>query len=300
MSLIVLGTVAIDNVKTQDGQLSNMLGGSGSHFAMSARHFTKVHLASVIGQDFPQEHVKMLKKKGIDTTSLVDMDGKTFRWDGEYKKEDLNHAITHGTELGVLLTYNPQVSVEQRKIPNVFLGNFDPEIQMKFYQLMDNPKFVGLDTMNLWIANTRPALTKLVKKVDLFIVNDTEAREFSGELNFIKAAQKIRSLGPKFVVIKKGEHGVLFYSDKYQFSFSAYPVEKVADPTGAGDTFAGGLMGTLANAKKINDAVLRKAIIHATTMASFNVEGRGLTKTASLTKSQINARMRKYIKFISP
>ncbi len=300
MSLIAVGTVAIDNLITPSGAKNDLLGGSAAHFSMSARHFTKVHLASVVGEDFPQKHMTFLKKQGVDTTSIIERDGKTFRWVGEFKKGDFNHAITHETELGVLENYAPQVAFEQRDIDNVFLGNCDPDVQHEFLKLMHNPKFVGLDSMNLWIDIKRPSLKKLMKEVNLFVVNDGEAQMLSEESNLIKAAKILRKMGPEFIVIKKGENGVLFYCDKFMFSFSAFPVEKVIDPTGAGDTFAGGLMGTLANAKKIDDKTVREAVVNATTLASFNVQGFGMSKTAPLTKTDINGRRKEYLKFITP
>ena len=300
MSLIAVGTVAIDNLITPSGEKNNLLGGSAAHFSMSARHFTKVSLASVVGEDFPDKHMKFLQKQGVDTTSIIERDGKTFRWVGEFKKGDFNNAITHETVLGVLENYAPQVAFEQRDIDNVFLANCDPDVQGEFLSLMNNPKFVGLDSMNLWIDIKRQSLKKLMKRVNLFVVNDGEAQMLAEETNLIKAAKVLRKMGPELIVIKKGENGVLFYCDKFMFSFTAFPVEKVVDPTGAGDTFAGGLMGTLSNAKKINEKTLREAVVNATTMASFNVQGFGMAKTAPLTKTDINGRRKDYLKFITP
>ncbi len=299
MSLIALGTVALDHVKTPHGERPDILGGSAAHFAMSARFFTKVHLVAVVGYDFPKKHIEFLKDKGIDTTSIVIGQDKTFRWRGEYKKDDLNTAITLETVLGVLLKYEPEVAHHQKSLPNVFLANFDPDIQMKLLPLMKKPRLIGLDSMNLWIEHKRPSLLKLMKKVDLFVANDGEAKHLSGETNLIKAAKHLRRLGPKLIVIKKGEHGVLFYSDQFIFSFPAYPVEEVVDPTGAGDTFAGGLMGYLSRAKRLDEKTLKQAVLYATTLASFNVEGFGMTKTASLTKMDMNKRFKKLLKFIS-
>lgn len=300
MSLIAVGTVAIDNLITPSGEKNNLLGGSAAHFSMSARHFTKVHLASVVGTDFPAEHMQFLKKKGVDTRSVIEREGKSFRWVGEFKKGDFNHAITHETVLGVLEDYAPQVAYEQRKIDHVFLGNCDPDVQSEFLSLMDNPKFVGLDSMNLWIDIKRQSLKKLMKKVNLFVVNDGEAQMLAEESNLVKAAQILRKMGPELIVIKKGENGVLFYCDKFMFSFSAFPIDKVIDPTGAGDTFAGGLMGTITNARKVDDKTLREAVVNATTMASFNVQGFGMSKTAPLTKATIQKRRKDYLRFITP
>ncbi|MCK5082369.1 MAG: bifunctional hydroxymethylpyrimidine kinase/phosphomethylpyrimidine kinase [Candidatus Omnitrophica bacterium] len=300
MSLITLGTVALDNIKTASGVKSELMGGSAAHFAMSARLFTKVHLVSVIGEDFPSRHIQLLRRKGVNLDSVIKSEGKTFQWHGEYKKGDYNNAITLSTELGVLANYVPQVVDHQLSIPNVFLANLGPDEQMKFLKLMRNPKFVGLDSMNLWINNMRQSVLKVMKKVDLFVLNDGEAGLLTGETNLIKAAKQLRKMGPRLVVIKKGEHGVFFYCDKFMFAFPAYPVDHVVDPTGAGDTFAGGLMGYLSRTKRITETALRKAVLYATTLASFNVEGFGVAKTAPLTMAQVNARMNKLKKFITP
>ncbi len=300
MSLISLGTVALDNITTPSGKQRALLGGSASHFAMSARLFTKVHLVSIVGDDFPSEYMDLLRKKGVDVTSVIERRGRTFQWEGRYDAEDFNTAITLDTELGVLLSYAPQVAFDQKGIPNVFLANFDPDTQMEFLKLMDNPKFVGLDTMNLWIDLKKKSLQKLLRKVDLFVANDGEARALTGETNLIQAAKAIEKSGPTFVVIKKGEHGVLVYCRRFMFAFSAYPVETVVDPTGAGDTFAGGLMGCLSTVNKINEKAFREAVLYATTLSSFNVEGFGVEQTARLTMPRVHARMKRLVRFIQP
>ncbi len=298
MSLIVLGTVALDDLKTPAGEKKNILGGSAAHFSMSARLFTDVYLVSIVGEDFPHEHVQFLRERDIDLTSVIDRKGKTFHWMGEYKDGDFNTAITLATELGVLANYTPQVAYFQRNIPHVFLANFDPDVQTQFLSLMNNPEFVGLDSMNLWINIKKKSLVNLMKKVHLFVANDAEARALSGESNLIKAAKALRNLGPQFIVIKKGEHGLLVYSDRFIFSFPAFPIEHVVDPTGAGDTFAGGLMGYLSKAEKINEKTLREAALYATTLASFNVEGFGMEKTAVLTLDSVHNRMKKLKKYM--
>lgn len=299
MSLIVLGTVALDNVKTPSGSKKDMLGGSAAHFSMSARLFTNVHLIAVVGQDFPERHLNFLKRKGIDLTSLKVDKGKTFRWQGEYQKGDLNTALTLATELGVLQTYIPSAGDHQKRIPNVFLANFDPDLQMKLLSTLHKPQLIGLDSMNLWIQHKCSSLKKLMKQVHLFVANDAEARALTGEGNLIKAAKALSQMGPKMIVVKKGEHGVLFYSKDLMFSFPAYPVDKVVDPTGAGDTFAGALMGYLSKAGKVDEKNLRKALLYATTLASFNVEGFGMAKTAPLTMVQVESRLKTLVKFSS-
>ncbi|MDE2027331.1 MAG: sugar kinase [Candidatus Omnitrophica bacterium] len=299
MSLVVLGTVALDHVKTPSGSKKDMLGGSAAHFAMAARLFTDVHLAAVVGRDFPIKHLEFLKRKGIDCSSILLSREKTFRWRGEYKQEDLNTAITLATELGALQTYVPQLKEHQRKLPNVFLANIDPDLQMQLLKSLKAPELIGLDSMNLWINHKQKSLRRLMKMVHLFVANDGEARALTQENNLIMAAKRLRGFGPRMVVIKKGEHGVLFTSDRLMFSFPAYPVEKVVDPTGAGDTFAGGLMGYLSRAGKIDDKVLRKACLYATTVASFNVQGFGMAKTASLSMREVEERLKTLVKFFA-
>lgn len=299
MSLMVLGTVALDDVKTPSGFKRNLLGGSAVYFSMSARLFTDVHLVAVIGKDFPKKHIEFLRRKGIVLNSLTEGEGKSFRWNGEYKREDMNTALTLATELGVLASFVPEVAHHQRGIPNIFLANIDPDIQMGLLKVMRSPQLIGLDSMNLWIQHKKQSLLRLMKKVDLFVANDGEARALTGEHNLIRAAKALRRLGPQLIVVKKGEHGVLFFSDQYKFSFPAYPVEEVVDPTGAGDTFAGGLMGYLSKVKKINEKTLKQAVIYGTALASFNVEGFGMSKTAPLTLLTVHRRMKELTEFIS-
>ncbi len=299
MSILVLGTVALDTVRTPFGIRKHMLGGSAAHFAMSARLFTKVNLVAVIGEDFPSKYIDFLHKKGIILTSLIKEKGRTFKWEGEYKG-DLNTALTLNTELGVLSTFRPRVSKEQRKIKYIFLANVDPDIQRHLLESMHSPTLVGLDSMNYWIHHKRVALLRLLKRVDIYVANDQEARALSGETNLIKAARHLSAYGPQIILIKKGEHGVIFYSNKFIFSIPAYPTDKVIDPTGAGDTFAGGFMGYLTRVKKINAAGIRKAIAYGTVAASFNVEDFGLNRTSRLTLNELEyrlARFRKYVLF---
>ena len=300
MSLVVVGTVALDNVKTPAGVKRDMLGGSAAHFSMSARLFTDVHLVAVVGRDFPQRHIRFLRDRGVDLSALQVGAGKSFRWEGEYKKDDLNSALTLATELGVLVGFRPEVADSQRDIPNIFLANIDPDIQLGLLKMMRRPRLVGLDSMNLWIEHKQQSLRALMRKVDLFVANDGEARALTGEDNLVKAARGLRRMGPKMIVVKKGEHGVLFYCDAFMFSFPAYPVDRVVDPTGAGDTFAGGLMGSLSRARQINERALRDAVIYATTVASFNVQGFGMSRTGPLTMDVVNARRKELIKFIKP
>lgn len=297
MSILVLGTVALDTVRTPHGFRKHMLGGSAAHFAMSARLFTNVNLVAIVGRDFPQKHIDFLHKKGLILTSLIRTEGKTFKWEGEYRG-DLNAALTLSTELGVLSAFKPYVAESQRYIEHIFLANVDPDIQRHLLTHMRSPKLVGLDSMNYWISHKRKALLRLLRQVDIYVANDQEARALSGENNLIKAAKELKCRGPRMILIKKGEHGVLFYSDEFIFSLPAYPTEKVIDPTGAGDTFAGAFMGFLARAKGINAASLKKAIAYGTVAASFNVEDFGLNKTSRLKAGDLENRLARFKKFV--
>lgn len=293
MSIVVLGTVALDRVKTPFGRREELLGGSAVHFSMSARLFTKVHLVAVVGEDFPLRYPHFLERKGIDLTSLARIPGETFRWTGEYRG-DLNTALTIKTELGVLSKFDPVVSEQESKIKNIFLANVDPDIQMNMLKKMRSPRLVGLDSMNYWITHKRGALLRLFKRVDIYVANDQEARTLSGENNLIRAAKGLHSCGPKIVVIKKGEHGVLFYRDNFTFAIPAYPTDRVIDPTGAGDTFAGAFMGYLSQARTLRLSSLKKAIAYGTIAASYNVEGFGVERTSRITKRDLDIRLAKF------
>ena len=290
----MLGTVALDTVKTPFGKRKELLGGSAAHFSMAARLFTKVNLIAIVGNDFEQKHVAFLRNKKLDLSSLIVAQGKTFRWEGEYRG-DLNSALTLNTELGVLSVFKPQIFEAQRKIKNIFLANVDPDIQEYLLRKMYSPKLIGLDSMNYWINTKRKELIKLLKRVDIYVANDQESRELSGESNLIKAAKRLSSLGPKMVLIKKGEHGVLFYAaGGLIFSLPAHPVDKVIDPTGAGDTFAGGFMGYLAKVGRIDSLTIKKALAYGTVAASFNVEDFGLSRTSKLAAGDLEKRLIKF------
>jgi len=290
MSIITLGTVALDTIKTPSGRIKDALGGSAVHFAISTRFFTKVNLVANVGLDFPKEHIRFLQNKGINLDSLKREQGKTFRWKGEYKG-DLNTAITLDTELGVLSSFNPQVTSSQRNIKCAFLANVDPDIQSEFLNNLKSPKLIGLDSMNYWIEHKKSSLLKILKRVHIYVANDAEARQLTGEVNLIKAAKRLTQLGPPIVIIKKGEHGVTVYFNKIIFSLPAYPVERVVDPTGAGDSFAGGFMGYLSQHKKLNFSTIKRSIFYGIILSSFNVEGFGLNRISRLTRAQIRRRL---------
>ena len=298
MSILVLGTVALDTIKTPFGKRECILGGSAAHFSMSARLFTKLSLVAVAGEDFPRKHFDFLRGKGIDLTSLAIRKGRTFHWQGEYR-DDLNSAITLKTELGVLADFNPQITNEQRKIKYVFLANVDPDIQFSLLKLMHSPDLVALDSMNYWINTKRKSLLSLLKKVDIYVANDQEALSLSQESGILKAAKSLHKIGAKMVLIKKGEHGVLFYNGRSFFSLPAYPAERVIDPTGAGDTFAGGFIGYLAKSGKINDQEIKNALAYGTVAASFNIESFGLEKTAKLKMKDINNRLIRFKNYVT-
>jgi sugar/nucleoside kinase (ribokinase family) len=293
MSVVVLGTVALDGVKTPAGERKELLGGSAVHFSMAARLFTKVGLVAVVGMDFPGRHISFLKKKGVDLSSLEIARGRTFRWQGDYRG-DLNTALTLKTELGVLSEFKPRISSGQSRVKNVFLANVDPDIQRDLLRRMRGPRLVALDSMNYWINAKRKQLLGLLKHIDIFVVNDQEARMLSGESNLSKAARALKGYGAKMILIKKGENGVSLYGDGFIFSLPAFPVGKVIDPTGAGDTFAGGFMGHLARSGRMSHAVLRKALAYGTAAASFNIEGFGVEKTSGLKLRDLEARLAKF------
>lgn len=298
MSIIVLGTLALDTLRTPQGVRKEILGGSAVHFAMAARFFSPVHLVSVAGSDFPKRHIDFLNRKDIMLDSLTFVKGKTFRWEGEYQGSQ-NKAITLKTELGVLNNFKFQLTESQRWIEYVFLANLDPDIQRALLRKMRAPKLIGLDSMNFWMKNKRKSLLKLLKEIDIYTANETEALELTGESSLINAAKSLCRIGPAMAIIKKGEHGVLFYSNELIFSLPAYPVEKLIDPTGAGDSFAGGFMGYLAKVNRITHKDIRRAIAYAVVVASFNVMGFGVERISKANLNQINKRLLKLKKIVT-
>ena len=295
MSILVVGSVALDTIKTPFGRAKDVLGGSATYFSISARFFNTVNLVAVVGRDFPSKHVTFLRNKGIDMCGLVIKDGKTFRWEGEYGL-DFSDPRTISTELNVFAKFDPKIPPEYENSEYVFLANIDPELQNRVLKQMKKPRLVACDTMNYWIRNKRKDLLKLLKKVDIFLLNEGEAKELTGERNLVKAAKSTLRFGPKKVVIKKGEHGSLQFSSDSVFSTPAYLLETIFDPTGAGDTFAGGLMGYLSTCKAMNQTNLRKAIIYGTIMATFAVEDFSLKRLGSVTKNEVIKRYKQFMK----
>lgn len=292
MSILVVGSVAFDSVETPFGKGDDVLGGSATYFSTAASFFDEVRLVAVVGEDFPSEHLEFLRSRNIDLSGLQVVSGKTFRWKGSYGY-DLNEAQTLETHLNVFESFAPQLSPAHREANFVFLANIDPELQLQVLQQVDKPQLVACDTMNFWIEGKREALLETLKRVDIFLINEGEARQLSGEPNLMKAAAKILAMGPETLVIKRGEYGVLMFREHSVFAAPAYPLESVFDPTGAGDTFAGGFMGYLASTKNLTESGLRQAIVFGSVMASFNVEDFSLNRMRSLRYSDIEDRYRK-------
>lgn len=293
MSLLVVGSVAFDSVKTPFGEVDEVLGGSGTYFSTSASYFTEVSLVAVVGTDFPEKHLTFLKSRKIDIEGIEKMEGKTFRWKGEYGYE-LNEAKTLDTQLNVFQSFKPKLPESYKDKKVVFLANIDPDLQREVLGQVKEPVLVACDTMNFWIEGKKDSLLETLKLVDILLINDGEARELSGEPNLVKAANKIHSFGPKTLIIKRGEYGALMFKDGRIFSAPAYPLENVFDPTGAGDSFAGGFMGYLSNTMNFDEINIRKAIIFGSVMASYNVESFSLDKIKSLDYSEIKSRYNEF------
>ena len=271
MSLLVVGSVALDSVKTPFGQADESVGGSAMYFSASASYYAKVRLVAVIGRDFPKEPVSFLKQRGVNLDGLHQSEGETFRWKGEYGY-DLNEAKTIETQLNVFSDFEPVLDDASKQSEVVFLANIDPSLQLQVLDQVERPKFVACDTMNLWISTKLEELKRVLARVDMAVINEGEARMLSGESNMVAAAAAIREMGPRFVVIKRGEYGALLFTPEDVFFAPAYPLEAVFDPTGAGDTFAGGLLGYLANRMSFDDHTMRRATVIGCVMASFCVE----------------------------
>ncbi len=289
MSILVVGSVAFDSIKTPFGEVSEVLGGSATYFSTASSYFSEVKLVAVVGEDFPDEHVETLKGHGIDVSALQKVPGRTFRWKGYYEY-DLNQAHTLETELNVFSDFSPVIPDGHCDSPFLFLANIDPDLQMKVLEQVRSPRLVACDTMNLWIENKPDALRKLLGKVEICVINEGEARELAGEASLVKAAKKIMDLGPRTLIVKRGEYGAVMFSSSFIFSAPAYPLEEIFDPTGAGDSFAGGFMGYLANTGDLSDENLRRAIIFGSVMASFNVEAFSLKRLGSLKQEEIRSR----------
>jgi len=285
--LLVVGSVALDSVETPFGKVREVLGGSATYFSYSASFFTQVRLVATVGEDFPEAHLRLLEDRGVDTSGLQTSAGRTFRWTGEYGY-DLNEAKTLETQLNVFAEFRPVLTNGLGRVPYLFLANIDPELQLDVLrQMKERPRLVALDTMNFWIQGKREALRRVLSEVDVITINDGEARQLASEPNLIRAARAISGMGPRTVVVKRGEYGALLMTDGALFFVPAYPLESVYDPTGAGDTFAGGFMGYLAAQDRVDAAAMRRAIVYGTVMASFTVEDFSLKRLTQLKPADI-------------
>ncbi|HEX8491705.1 MAG TPA: PfkB family carbohydrate kinase [Pyrinomonadaceae bacterium] len=294
MSLLVVGSVAFDAVETPFGKRDKMLGGSATHFAIAASFYTDVRVVGVVGGDFTNEEEQVFTRRGVDTTDIERIpEGKTFFWSGRYDF-DLNTAHTLDTQLNVFADFKPKLSPASKNSRLVFLGNIQPDLQREVREQVRGAELVALDTMNYWINTVRDSLIEAIKIVNVVIINDAEARQLTDEANIIKAARKILSWGPKALIVKRGEYGAAMFTPNTYFAIPAYPLESVFDPTGAGDTFAGGFMGYLASQEVIDEAAMRRAMIFGSVMASFNVEEFGTERVQRLTQAEINERFRAF------
>lgn len=300
MSLLVIGTVAFDAIETPFGKTDKIVGGAATFISLAASYFTqKINLVSVVGDDFPTDAIDMLKKRGVNTAGLQIKEGeKTFFWSGRYHN-DMNSRDTLDTQLNVLATFDPEIPQEYQECSFLMLGNLAPAVQ---HQVLDRlhtrPKLVVLDTMNFWMDIALPELTSLLKRVDVLTINDEEARQLSKEYSLVKAAQKILAMGPKYLIIKKGEHGALLFNNEQVFFAPALPLEEVFDPTGAGDSFAGGFIGYLAETKDISFDNLKRAIIFGSAMASFSVERFGTERIQNLSSEEVDERVQQFIDLV--
>jgi sugar/nucleoside kinase (ribokinase family) len=294
MSILVVGTVAFDSIETPSGSAERVLGGSASYFAMAASFFAPVRIVGVIGRDFPQEYLDQFTRRGIDLQGLKRETGETFHWRGRYH-EDLNVRDTIELHLNVLTGFVPRLPESYRDAEYVFLGNIDPEMQLEVLSQLRCFRVVACDTMDHWINNSARALGKVLGKIETLVVNDSEARLLSGESNIVRAARAILKMGPKTVLIKRGEYGVLQFSDSSIFAVPAYPLEEVFDPTGAGDSFAGGFFGQLARSGDAGRGGIRRAIVYGSVVASFTVEDFGVKRLGSISMDEIEERYRRFV-----
>ena len=298
MSVLVVGSIALDSVETPFGRADDVIGGSATFFSASASHQTPVQVVGVIGNDYPVEKLEALAARGVDLSGVEHADGESFRWRGRYR-HDLSSAETLETRLGVFSHFRPKIPEKFRTAQYVFLGNIDPRLQLDVLNQVQRPKLVACDTMNFWIESRRPDLMALLAHVDLITVNDGEARQLSEKVNLVQAARWILDRGPRTVVIKKGEHGAFMFTKTSVFFAPAYPLETVFDPTGAGDSFAGGFMGYLARTGDLSDAGLRQAVILGSAMGSFVVEDFSISRLLTISRADIDRRVAEFHELVS-
>ena len=294
MSLLVVGSVAFDSIHTPTAQRDRVLGGSAVYFSYAASYFTPVRLVGVVGEDWPDEHTEMLRGRRVDTAGLQVKDGeKTFFWKGKYMP-NMNDRETLEVELNVFGDFDPHVPDSFRDSRYVFLANGSPVVQAKVLDQVENPDLVVADTMDLWIQTQHPDLMKLLERIDGLVINDSEARLLTEEENLVIAGRKIREMGPRFVIVKKGEHGAMFFGEDSIFTLPAYPTDSVVDPTGAGDSFAGGMMGYIAAQQKHDEETLKRSLAYGTLVASFNVEDFSLEKMQQIEAADLDQRLHRY------
>jgi sugar/nucleoside kinase (ribokinase family) len=298
LSLLVVGSVALDSVETPFGKADNVLGGSATFVAASASLLTPVQLVGVIGNDYPEQKLEALAARGVDFEGLERADGPSFRWRGRYR-HDLNTAETLETHLGVFSHFAPKIPDAFRNAEFVFLGNIDPRLQLDVLQQVESPQLVACDTMNFWIESRRPELLELLEQVDLITLNDAEARQLTEQANLVKAARWILDRGPEHVIIKKGEHGAFMFTRDTVFFAPAYPLEDVFDPTGAGDSFAGGFMGYLARNGDLTEQTLRRAVVYGSAMGSFAVEKFSIERLLEVTPDEIRQRVGEFHRLVA-
>lgn len=298
MTVLVVGSVALDSVETPFGKAENVLGGSATYFSASASLLAPVQVVGVVGRDYPVADLEPLRGRGVDLAGLECTDGESFRWRGRYR-HDLNSAETLETRLGVFSHFRPKIPEQFRDAPFVFLGNIDPRLQLDVLEQVSRPKLVACDTMNFWIESRRSDLLALLGKVDLLTLNDAEARQLTEEANLVKAARWIMAHGPQHVVIKKGEHGAFMFSHGTVFFAPAYPLEEVYDPTGAGDSFAGGFIGYLARSGDVTEANLRRAVVYGSAMGSFAVERFSIGRLMEVGPQDLARRVRAFHRLVS-
>jgi sugar/nucleoside kinase (ribokinase family) len=297
-AVLVVGSVALDSVETPFGRADDVLGGSGVFFSTAASHFTPVQLVGVVGDDYPVDQLAPLAARGVDLAGLERTPGKSFRWRGRYR-HDLNSAETLETHLGVFSNFRPNIPEQFRRAPFVFLANIDPRLQLQVLDQVEKPRLVACDTMNFWIESRRPELIELLGRVDLITLNDGEARQLTEQANLVKAARWILERGPRYVVIKKGEHGAFMFTPDSVFFAPAYPLESVFDPTGAGDSFAGGFIGSLAATGDLSPASMRRAVVIGSAMGSFAVEKFSNARLLEINRGDIDARVREFQKLVA-
>lgn len=299
MSIVVVGSVAFDTIETPAGSVERAIGGSATYFSIAASYFTHVKLVAVVGEDFGLEHRAILESKRVDLEGLVVVrGGRTFFWHGRYG-EDPNERDSLVTELNVFEGFRPVLPASYRECEWLFLGNIDPEIQLEVLDQVNGRPFVGCDTMNFWIAGRPEALRRLLRRIDVLFINDSEVRQLSGELNLVKAARAVLDMGPAAVVVKKGEHGAFLFTEEFTFFAPAYPLEDVRDPTGAGDSFAGGFMGYLAGESKRDRRRMRKAMLYGTVAASFTCGSFSVERLRSLTERDFSDRMQELVDLVT-